>query len=40
MPGDAAACSDSAKLVNDVARNEVDVVVPKAELGVPDAVST
>ena len=40
MPGDAGAGGDGAKLVDDVPRDEVDVVVAETQLGVADALAT
>ena len=40
MPCYAGASSDGAKLVDNVARNEVDVIVSQAKSGITNAVAT
>ena len=40
MPRDAGAGSDGAELVDDVTRDEVDVVVAEPNLGVTDTLAT
>ena len=39
MPCNAGTGTDGAKLMDDIARDEINVVVPETELGVANAVS-